>query len=207
LWPHLFQKSDESFPERERENIQLQQVESLQLGSGWRDTCNMVDMILLITPSTRSQECAHALAAATEHPTHVAPTLQVAVAKLREHEYAAVVVDQFVLEAEPDESEQMLQHLGTAFPVYVNCAISGVERVVREVRSALKRRHREEQIARVSVSQAIWSELSESVTAMLLSCDLVLASKDIPESTAERIRVVHDLAMQMRGRLTTSEQR
>jgi hypothetical protein len=35
-----------------------------------------------------------------------------------------VVVDQFLLEAEPNESDQMLQHLGSAVPVYVNCAIA-----------------------------------------------------------------------------------
>lgn len=163
-------------------------------------------MILLITPSSRGQECAQALLAATDHPTEVASTLHAAVGKLRNQEYDAVVVDQFVLEAEPDEGEQMLEHLGTAFPVHINCAISGVERVVREVRSALQRRRREEQIARSSATQAIWSELKESVTAMLLSCELALASKEVPETTAERIGVIHDLATRMRVQLTKSEQ-
>jgi hypothetical protein len=112
-------------------------------------------MILLITPSSRGQECAQALFASTNHPTDVASTLQAAVSKLRQEEYAAVVIDQFALEVEPDEGEQMLRHLGSAFPVYVNCAISGVERIVRDVQSALRRRQREEQIARSSASQAI----------------------------------------------------
>ena len=115
--------------------------------------------------------------AATTLPTQVASTLQAAIAKMREQEYSAVVIDQFLMEAEPDEGEVMLQHLGSAFPVYVNCAISGIERVVREVRSALSRRVREEEIARVSATRVIWSELKESVTAILLSCDMVLASK------------------------------
>lgn len=163
-------------------------------------------MILLITPSSRGQECAQALFTTTNHPTDVASTLHAAVSKLRHQEYAAVVIDQFVLEVEPDEGEQMLQHLGTAFPVYVNCAISGVERIVREVQSALRRRQREEQIARSSASQAVWNELKESVTAMLLSCDLALTSKGIPDYAAERIRVIHDLATQMRTRLATSDQ-
>jgi hypothetical protein len=69
----------------------------------------------------------------------------------------------------------MLQHLGMASPVYVNFAISGIERVLREVRTALSRRQREEQVARRSAEQAIWSELKESVTALLLSCDLALS--------------------------------
>ena len=163
-------------------------------------------MILLITPSARGQECAQALLATTTLPTHVASTLQAAVAKLREQEFSAVVIDQCLMEAEPDEGEQMLQHLGSAFPVYVNCAISGSERVVREVRSALSRRVREEEIARASASRAIWSELKESVTAILLSCDLVLASKDVPAPMAGKIQTIHDLATRMRGQLASSEQ-
>jgi DNA-binding NtrC family response regulator len=162
-------------------------------------------MILLITPSARGQECAQALLNATNLPTDVASTLQAAVGKLRQQEYAAVVIDQFVTETEPDESEHMLQHLGSAFPVYVNCAISGIDRIVREVRSALSRRKREEQIARSSASRAIWSELKESVTAILLSCDLVLTSKEVPSPAADKIQLIHDLATQMRSKLASAE--
>jgi len=163
-------------------------------------------MILLITPSARGQECAQALLATTTLPTHVASTLHAAVAKLREQEYSAVVIDQCLMEAEPDEGELMLQHLGSAFPVYVNCAISGIERVVREVRSALSRRVREEEVARASAARILWSELKENVTAILLSCDLVLASKDVPAHMASKIQVIHELATCMRGKLAPSEQ-
>jgi len=163
-------------------------------------------MILLITPSARAQECAAALLTSTNLPTDVAPTLQAAVGKLREQEYAAVVLDQFLMEVEPDEGEQLLQHLGTAFPVYVNCAICGIDRIVREVRSALSRRKREEEIARSSATRAIWSELKEDVTGILLSCDLVLASKEVPAPAAGKIQVIHDLATQMRSKLASSEQ-
>jgi DNA-binding NtrC family response regulator len=158
-------------------------------------------MILLITPSVRSQECAQAVQAATGHPTHAAPSVQEAASKLREQEYSAVIIDQFLLEAEPDQSEQMLQHLGTAIPVYVNFAISGIERLVREIRTALSRRQREEQVARRSAEQAMWSELKEGVTALLLSCDLVLAIPGVPTPAAEKLRAMHDLACQIRQRL------
>lgn len=158
-------------------------------------------MILLITPSARGQECGQALHDATGQPAHVAGTLEMAVSKLRSQEYSAVVVDQFLLEADPDQSDQMLQHLGGAVPVYVNCAISGVQRVVREVCSALSRRRREEQVARWSAEQAMWSDLRESVTAMLLSCELALAAPDVPAVAAEKIRAIHDLAHRIRARL------
>jgi len=41
-----------------------------------------------------------------------------------------------------------LEHLGTSILVPVNLAISGMERLVREVRAALQRRQREEVRAR-----------------------------------------------------------
>lgn len=164
----------------------------------------MKGMILLITPSVRSQECAQAIQEATGQPTHVASTLQEAGSQLREHEYLAVIIDQFLLEAEPDGSDQMLQHLGTAIPVYVNFAISGVTRVVREIRTALSRRQREEQLARRSAEQAMWSELKESVTALLLSCDLALSVPGVPTPAADKLRVMHDLACQIRERLGAS---
>jgi hypothetical protein len=161
----------------------------------------MKGMILLITPSVRSQECAQAVQAVTGVTTHVAASLPEAASKLRGEEYSAVIIDQFLLEAEPDDSDQMLQHLGAAIPVYVNFAISGIERVVREIRTALSRRQREEQIARRSAQQVMWSELKESVTALLLSCDLALAMPGVPAPAADKLRLMHELACQIRERL------
>jgi len=158
-------------------------------------------MILLITHSDRSEECARALNTGTGQPTHVASNVETAVNLLRSQEYAAVVLDQCLLESEPDRCEQMMQHLEGAIPIYVNCAISGVERVVREVGSALSRRKPEEEGARWSAERAMWSDLSESVTAMLLSCDLALAVPEVSTQAAERIPVVQGTTQQIRERL------
>jgi hypothetical protein len=77
--------------------------------------------------------------------------LQEGATRLREQTYSAAVIDQFLLETEPEESDQMIEHLGTAFPVYVNFAVTGMDRLLREVRSALHRRKREESAARRAV--------------------------------------------------------
>jgi hypothetical protein len=158
-------------------------------------------MILLITPSARGQECAAALKEATGNETIWSANLQQGVARLREQTYSAVVIDQFILETEPDKSEQMFEHLGTALPVYVNFAVSGMERLVREVRSALHRRKREESQARRSVENQMRSELGETLTAMLLSCELAMAVPDVPAPAAERIRAIDNLARELRLRL------
>jgi len=95
----------------------------------------------------------------------------------------------------------VLEHLGTAFPVYLNFAVSGMERLLREVRSALHRRKREETQARRSVEQQIRSEVCESLTAMLLSCELAMAVPEVPASASEKIRLIDNLARDMRQRL------
>jgi hypothetical protein len=158
-------------------------------------------MILLITPSARGQQCADALHAATGEETRWAQNLQQAATLLREQTYAAAVVDQFLLETEPQESEQMLEHLGTAFPVYINFAVTGMERLVRETRSALHRRQREESAAKRTVKEQMRSEMCETLTAMLLSCELAMSVPDVPVPAAEKIRAIDSLARELRLRL------
>ena len=105
-------------------------------------------MILLITPQSRGPELARLIHEATSQETHWVQSVQQAATQLRENAYSAAVIDQFLLETEPDESDQMIEHLGAAFPVYINFAVTGLERLIREVRSAL---HRRRQIGRAHV--------------------------------------------------------
>ena|SRR5947199_6346547 len=158
-------------------------------------------MILLITPSARGQQCADALKAATGRDAHWAQNLQEASTHLREQTYSAAVIDQFLLETEPEDSEQMLEHLGTAFPVYINFAITGMERLVREVRAALHRRTREETAARRAVLEQLHIDMRETLTAMLLSCEIAMSVPDVPYPAAEKIRAIDNLARELRLQL------
>jgi signal transduction histidine kinase len=158
-------------------------------------------MILLITPSASGPQCAESLYAATGQETQWAQSPQEAATRLREQTYNAVVIDQFLLETEPEESDQMIEHLGTAFPVYLNFAVTGMQRLVREVSSALHRRKREESAARRSVAEQLNSEMRETLTAMLLSCELAMSVPDIPGPAAEKIRTIDNLARQLCLRL------
>ena len=97
-------------------------------------------MLLVVTPSAKARGCAQAIQQVTSEETHVAATLSQAMAQLRAQEYVAVLIDQAFLETEPVESDMVLEHMGSAIPVQVNFAISGMDRVVRELRAALQRR-------------------------------------------------------------------
>lgn len=158
-------------------------------------------MILLITPSARGPECAASVQEFAGDEAHWAENLQQGVARLREHSYSAVIVDQFLVENEPAECDHVLEHMGTAIPVYLNFAVTSMERLLREVRAALHRRKREETQARRSVELQFRSEMYESLTAVLLSCELAMAIPNVPGPAAEKIIAVNNLAREMRVRL------
>jgi hypothetical protein len=124
---------------------------------------------------------------------------------LRNGEYSALVIDQYLAECDPDSTEVLLQHAGTAVPVYVNVAISGSERVVRELKQALHRSQRERQAARREAELALRNELKDNVTALLLSCELALAVPQLPATAQAKIRTACDLAKDIRSRLGLEE--
>jgi len=158
-------------------------------------------MILLVTPSERASECAAALHEATGEEVVIAENLARATTLLRAECYLAVVLDQYLLETEPDEAGTTIEHLGTAIPVQVNLAISGIERLVREVRAALQRRQREEVRAREAAIGRLQSELNGTVTALLLSTELALETSGLPPVAAEKLESVHELVKKLRRQL------
>src|SRR4030088_1155800 len=82
-------------------------------------------MILVVTPNLAAEDCAKALRQATSEEIVMAASLGEAATRLRTESYLAVVLDQYLLETEPDETETVMRHLGTAIPLQVNLAISG----------------------------------------------------------------------------------
>jgi hypothetical protein len=158
-------------------------------------------MILLMTTSPKAQDCAAAITQATSEPVKIAATLGQAATLLKADEFAALVVDQQLQDADPDETERVLLHIGMATPVYMNLAISGIDRVIREVRIALHRRKREELIARQGAEQKLRNELKDTVTALLLSCELALQVPTLPSAATAKLRTVEALAHEMRDRI------
>jgi hypothetical protein len=161
-------------------------------------------MILLVTPSERAPECAAALRDATGEEITIAESLARATALLRAECYLAVVLDQYLLETEPDEAGTTIEHLGTAIPVQVNLGISGMERLVREVRAAVQRRKREEARARRAAIGKLHSELNGTITALLLSTELAMGTRSLPSAAAEKLQSVYELVTQLRRQLESA---
>jgi len=105
-------------------------------------------MILMIWSSERARDYAFSIEHAVQQTVQIASSLHQGCECLRAEEFSAVIVDQWVTEAEPEPTSVLFDHLGPAVPVFVNFGISGVERILRELRAALSRRGREMVLAR-----------------------------------------------------------
>jgi hypothetical protein len=86
-------------------------------------------------------------------------------------------------------------------PVFVNFAISGADRLVRDVLAALSRREKESVLATKAAETELRSELNGAVTGILLSSELALALPSLPVGVVNKLQPVHELALQMRTRL------
>ena len=161
-------------------------------------------MILLITASARAQECAAAIERAVNEGTEICRKLSQAARNLRSTEFSAVVIDQNLMEADPAATDVVLKEAEAAIPVFVNFAICGVDRVVRDVRSALQRREEERARAVREAEAHLRSELTEALTGILLSSQLALEVPALPAAAQTRLHSVYQLAMSMRQRLNSA---
>ncbi|HEY4660043.1 MAG TPA: hypothetical protein VM715_19365 [Candidatus Acidoferrum sp.] len=163
-------------------------------------------MILIIWNSGKAKECARAIEHAMQEAVQVAPSLHEGVDRLRSGEFSAVVVDQWITEAEPEATSVVFDHLGMAVPVFVNFGISGVERILRELRAALSRRGLETVLARHSARQSLRDELKDDVTVLLLSCGVVLEEPELNASVRTRLQKIEDLAKHISEKLAMTHQ-
>jgi len=158
-------------------------------------------MILLISCLSEARNCIRALEEATQDGVELYSDLNEAVTRLGTREFSAVILDQFLLEAEPDHAQAIFKNLGSAVPICVNFAITGIPRIARELRSALQRRNRELAAARQDAQQALRHELNDTVTALLLSCEMALRIPDLPAQAASKMHDVEALAREVSAKL------
>lgn len=158
--------------------------------------------ILMVTGIEGAHNCAAVLGKDLNAEVEVATGRKAALAALRHAEYAAVVVDETLAECDPAAAEAIWAQAGLAIPLQINFAISGASRLMREIRSALQRRDREQALARRAAAAAIETELKSTVAGLLLHSQLALSGADIPATVAEKLRVVADLAGNLRRQLS-----
>ncbi|HTJ29492.1 MAG TPA: hypothetical protein VL346_03280, partial [Acidobacteriaceae bacterium] len=114
--------------------------------------------ILIVSGMEGVENCAAALSRLLGMECEAAQGRKAALGMMKRNEYAALVVDEGVLDADPGGGEQIWESVGLAIPVQVNFALAGVQRVAREVRLALQRRERERALAHEAAAAAIETE-------------------------------------------------
>lgn len=158
-------------------------------------------MVLLITDCSSAPECARMITSATRAKTEIASNIRAALHRLREKEYRAVVLDDSMSETESGQLDVLHKHLGAAVPVFVNFAVSGKERVVRDVATALRRVENEKQFARRSVEWELRSQLKADLTGILLSAQQALETPSLPSAAEGKLKNVCELAERMKLRV------
>jgi hypothetical protein len=162
-------------------------------------------MILLIWSSERAQDCAHAIEKTFQQPVKVVSTLQQAAKTLQAEEFSAVLVDQWITEAESGQADYLIHHLGGAIPVFVNFGISGIERILRELRAAFNRRSRETVLAQKNARVVLWNSLKDDVTALLLCCGVILDDAALDRGVAVRVKTIETVATRIKEKLAAEE--
>jgi hypothetical protein len=157
--------------------------------------------ILMVTGIEGARNCADVLAKHLGTEVEVAEGRKAALAALRQKEFAAVVVDETIAECDPAAAEAIWERAGLAIPLQINFALSGAARLIRDIRAALHRREREQTLARKAAAAAIETELKSTVAGLLLHSELALSGSDQASPVAERLRIVADLAGNLRRQL------
>jgi DNA-binding NtrC family response regulator len=158
-------------------------------------------MILLITTSAFGQECVTALLAATRIKTELARDVRTALVRLREQEFTAVIIDESLLEPSAKTIDMLVKHLGRAAPIFVNLAVSRMERVVRDVQAALRRAEQERSLARSAAESELRSQLKGELTGILIWTQQALETPALPSAAESKLKSVYEMADKIRTRL------
>src|ERR1700690_1607891 len=162
--------------------------------------------ILLVTGIEGARNCAAVVGAQLGMEVEGAEGRRDALAALRKREFLAMVIDETLAECDPAAADRICEHAGLAIPLQINFALSGAARLIREIRSALHRREREQSLARQAATVAIETELKTTVAGLLLQSQLALSQGEVPAPVADRLRVVADLAGSLRQQLSLTAQ-
>lgn len=157
--------------------------------------------VLMITSIPGAESCASSLASALGVAVEIASSRKHGLSALRRRDYATVIVDDSIAEADPAGIDLIWKHSGLAVPLQINFALVGCARLGREVRAALARRDQEESLAMRAATSNLENDLKSTVTGLLLQSELALAEPSVPPQLASKLQLMVELAGTLRRRL------
>jgi DNA-binding NtrC family response regulator len=162
------------------------------------------EQILLVTAISEAENCAAVVSKQFNLAVQTAANRKDALAALRRRSYAVVVLDSSLLEASAADADTLFRHSGLAIPLEINFATSGCGRLVREIRAALSRRHLEQAVATRAAVTSLETNLRDTVAGLLLQSQLALAEPSVPPQLADKLKLVAELAGNLRQQLNRS---
>jgi hypothetical protein len=157
--------------------------------------------VLMITAIPGAESCATSLAGALGVPVEIASSRKLGLSALRRRDYATVIVDESIAEADPAGTDLIWKHSGLAVPLQVNFALVGCARLGREVKAALARREHEQSLAMRAATSSLENDLKSTVTGLLLQSELALSEPSVPPQLASKLQLMVELAGTLRRRL------
>lgn len=151
--------------------------------------------VLLVMPEALIAATAQAIAEAATGPVHRSLSLAEATRWLRQQEWGAVVIEQGILERDPQGARAFWKAAEPTMVLVVAAGVMSAERLAREVRSGLLRLQRERQAAARRAWAALREEIGSALTGMLLSAELALAEPELPPRALAALQSSHAFAM------------
>jgi len=158
-------------------------------------------MILLVSRVAVSQDDTVRLSLETGMEVRSAGSVDEAFDILRSTACRVAVVDAGFVETNPKGVDALLFESVSAVPIFPNLAVCGPERLAAEIKAALRRGEKEKQRADDCARNEFRSDLKDTVTALLLNCDLAFHIPDLPPEASRKLRLLHELASKMRDQL------
>ncbi len=161
----------------------------------------MVVTILLVAPEPPAATVAQALRRELDLRVHIAPGGRSALTALRREDFQLIVLEDNLAAAEPDAAAALFAGAGTAPVLEINFGLCGIDRILRQVRSALQRRLEDEAKARRAVAHSLQNELNASLAGLLLESQLALrgAGPEILPTLQHLIELASELREKLRG--------
>lgn len=158
-------------------------------------------MIILVTGSSRAQECAAAIERKTHQKAVVVSSLPRVIECLQQQDAEAVVIDESFQQVESGIDTVVATHSGTAVPIYVNLSLHGADRVAVEVSCGLQRLVQERLMSMRAAAGEFRNQLRGEVTSILLSTELAMQDRSLSPGVSDKLRAVHEMAERMRQKL------
>ena len=157
--------------------------------------------ILLIAPDPAVSALRPALQASLAAQVQSIPHRRASVLSLPEEEFSLILLDENLAAASPDATDALYLRAGSAPVLEINFALCDADRVLRQVRAALRRRVADHTRARTAAAASLHNQLNGSLSGLLLESQLARqkANPELAPVLDRIVRLAADLRDQLRS--------